>query len=513
MTFPTRRAGAALLAGCATLAVAAPAEAAPNATFNTATGELAVSFSGTDAVTVAASGANVSLNGVATAFPAADVRTITVTEADGGTGDNTIDLSSISAAGLAQLTGTTITARGGVDTITGSQIADRIVAGTQDDIMRGADGNDTLVWNPGEGSDTMDGGNGVDTIENNGGGIDENFKASPLPNGGFRFERVSPSPFVLTTSNAERLANNMAGGNDTFTADLGLAALVVSTINGGDGNDRITGTDGNDTLNGGTGNDIIDGARGNDAMNGEDGDDLLIWNNGDGSDRMEGGAGTDVAQDNGAPAGDQFVVTANNGRVSAVRTNLGLFFLDIGTSETLDINGLAGDDRVDVGPGLGGLIKVDYEGGDGNDLANIRNDSSEKFAGGAGTDTAVADASDAISETETVDVPDTTAPAARIATKQAKFRKGAVKIKVRCPDEARCKGTLRILRKGKTIGRSPVNVTGAKAKTYTIKLNKATRTQLRKAKKGKRLAVRVQLAVTDAAGNAGSATAKLTIRK
>ena len=111
-------------------------------------------------------------------------------------------------------------------------------------------------------------------------------------------------------------------------------------------------------------------------MNGEDGDDLLIWNNGDGSDRMEGGAGTDVAQDNGAPAGDQFVVTANNGRVSAVRTNLGLFFLDIGTSETLDINGLAGDDRVDVGPGLGALIKVDYEGGDGTGSIRARNDSS-----------------------------------------------------------------------------------------------------------------------------------------
>ena len=65
--------------------------------------------------------------------------------------------------------------------------------------MRGEGGNDTLVWNPGEGSDEMDGGNGVDTIENNGGNNDENFKASPLPNGGVRFERVSPAPFVLTT--------------------------------------------------------------------------------------------------------------------------------------------------------------------------------------------------------------------------------------------------------------------------------------------------------------------------
>ena len=204
MSFPTRRAGVALLAGCATLAVAAPAYAVPSATFNSGTGVMAVTYSGTDAVTVAASGANVSLNGAAQGFAAADVKTITVTEADGGAGANTIDLSAISAAGWTQLTGTTVTARGGVDTITGSQVADRIVGGTQDDIMRGEGGNDTLVWNPGEGSDEMDGDNGVDTIENNGGNNDENFKASPLPNGGVRFERLSPGPFVLTTSNAER---------------------------------------------------------------------------------------------------------------------------------------------------------------------------------------------------------------------------------------------------------------------------------------------------------------------
>src|SRR5688572_19583988 len=295
MQFPSRRARVALLAGCAAaVAAAAPAGAAPTPAFNAATGDL-------------------------------------VNEDAAGTAANTVDLSGVTSAAYPKLTRTAINARGGVDTLIGSQVSDRIQGGTQNDVMRGESGDDTLVWNQGEGSDTMDGGNGSDTIENNGGGGDEVFKASPLP-GGMKFERITPAPFTLTTTNAEKLLNNMNGGNDTFSADLGLAASTATTVNGGDGNDRITGTDGNDTLNGGGGDDTVDGARGNDAMNGDDGNDLLIWNNGDGSDKFEGGAGNDVAQDNGAPQGDRFVVTANNGRVSAVRTNLGLFFLDIGSS-------------------------------------------------------------------------------------------------------------------------------------------------------------------------------------
>jgi hypothetical protein len=514
MSFPSRRARVALLAGVATLAAAAPASAAPQASFDAATGELTVAFSGTDSVELATAGANVSLNDEDTGVPAANVRTISVTEDTAGTGANTVDLSGVTAADHPALTGTTISARGGVDTLIGSQLADRILGGTQDDVMRGGNGDDTLVWNPGEGSDEMDGDNGVDTIEINGGSNDENFKASPLPGGGTRFERLSPAPFVLTTANSERLVNSMNGGNDTFTADAGLAGLIVATVNGGDGNDQITGTDGNDTLNGGPGDDAITGARGNDAKNGDDGDDLLIWNNGDGSDRFEGGAGNDVAQANGAPAGDNFVITANNGRVSAVRTNLGIFFLDIGSSETLDVNGLAGDDRVDVGAGLGALIKVDIEGGDGNDSASTRNDSSERIAGGAGTDAAVADATDAIAEVETVDIPDTTAPAVTIETNRARVRNGRARIRVTCPaGEVSCKGTLRILRRGRVVGRAAVDLKGAGERTMRVRLNRATLAALRKGKKARTLRARARLAVTDAAGNTGSAGVQLTLRR
>ena len=102
-------------------------------------------------------------------------------------------------------------------------------------------------------------------------------------------------------------------------------------------------------------------------MSGDDGDDLMIWNPGDGSDKMEGGAGNDTAQDNGGAGNEHFIVSAQGQRVTATRDNAAPFFLDIGTTETLDLNTNAGDDAVEIENGIGTLIKVDANLGDGND--------------------------------------------------------------------------------------------------------------------------------------------------
>ena len=64
--------------------------------------------------------------------------------------------------------------------------------------------------------------------------------------------------------------------------------------------------------------------------------DTLVWSNGDGSDVMDGGAGNDTVQVNGAvgAVGDAFLVQPGaGGRLDFRRTNLGLFALDIGTTE------------------------------------------------------------------------------------------------------------------------------------------------------------------------------------
>src|SRR5207302_3684636 len=119
-----------------------------------------------------------------------------------------------------------------------------------------------MIWNPGDGSDLMEGGDGIDTAEVNGGNGAEIFTLTA--NGSrVRFDRVSPAPFSLDIGTTENFVLNMNGGDDVFTAGNGLANLINLTIDGGDGNDTITGGDGNDTLLGGSGNDVITGGRGN----------------------------------------------------------------------------------------------------------------------------------------------------------------------------------------------------------------------------------------------------------
>ena len=62
------------------------------------------------------------------------------------------------------------------------------------------------------------------------------------------------------------LTINALGGNDNVDA-AGLAADAVGlTIDGGDGDDRLTGGDGDDLLVGGPGNDILDGGPGNNTL-------------------------------------------------------------------------------------------------------------------------------------------------------------------------------------------------------------------------------------------------------
>jgi hypothetical protein len=115
-----------------------------------------------------------------------------------------------------------------------------------------------MVWNPGDDSDVMEGGDGIDTAEVNGGNGAEQFSA--LANGTrVRFDRVNPAPFSLDIGTTEKLVVNMNGGDDSFSAVGNLAALISITVDGGAGNDTILGGNGADLLLGGEGNDFIDG--------------------------------------------------------------------------------------------------------------------------------------------------------------------------------------------------------------------------------------------------------------
>src|SRR6476660_8061552 len=156
-------------------------------------------------------------------------------------------------------------------------------------------------------------------------------------------------------------------GNDTIALDEANGALPAAQLFGGAGNDTLTGGSGDDQLFGGAGNDTLTGGAGNDQVFGEAGNDRMIWNPGDGSDLFEGGDGTDTAEVNGGNGAETFSITANGTRVRFDRISPAPFFLDIGTTENLVVNGNGGDDVITASNGLASLIHLTLNGGTGND--------------------------------------------------------------------------------------------------------------------------------------------------
>jgi hypothetical protein len=94
---------------------------------------------------------------------------------------------------------------------------------------------------------------------------------------------------------------NALAGDDRVT--LATRLDVPATIDGGDGNDRLTGGAGDDLITGGGGNDRLAGGRGDDDLVGAAGNDRLLGGagddflaGGDGFDLLTGGAGFDSAE-------------------------------------------------------------------------------------------------------------------------------------------------------------------------------------------------------------------------
>jgi Ca2+-binding RTX toxin-like protein len=412
--FPKRAALAVVLAAGA---LAAPTAANAAVTSNVNTNTLTVaSDQAADTITLAAAGGFITVNGQATTLAANDQARIAV---DGAGGDDTVDATALAAADYGSLT---INGGDGDDLLSGGADADGLNGNGGDDrlvgfkntvpnttdVVTGGDGNDTMVWNNGDGTDVNDGDDGDDEVEVNGAlTADDAFIAKPgVQPGRVQFNRLNLVAFGIDFS-AERLTVNGLGGNDSFAPDpanpTGLAGLTSLTLNGGTGTDALTGGDGadlitggddGDALDGGGGDDRVVGDRGSDTLSGGNGDDALVWNNGDGTDVADGDAGFDRVEINGSPtAGDVFTIApAAGGRVRFDRTNLVPFFLDIATSEELDVNGLGGDDQFSAQPGTG--LAMIVNGNEGNDAlsgserpdALIGGSGNDRVSGGSGND-------------------------------------------------------------------------------------------------------------------------------
>src|SRR5262245_41085458 len=124
----------------------------------------------------------------------------------------------------------------GADVMSGGDGVDQMCGGAGDDMADGGrggdvaflgDGDDLFVWDPGEGSDRVEGEAGFDTMLFNGSGADEVFAASA--NGArLRFTR-DVGNIVMDTDGVERVDLEAPGGADTVTLN-GLTGTAVQEL-------------------------------------------------------------------------------------------------------------------------------------------------------------------------------------------------------------------------------------------------------------------------------------------
>ena len=433
----------------------------------------------------------------------------------GGDGNDNLD----GGDGADQIAG-----EAGNDTIT----LDDNPAGTRD-VALGGDGDDTMIWNGGDDDDVNDGGAGNDKVTVNGAALPEAFTLNASATAGHAtFDRAAtpgPGPFNIDIVASEVLDLNANGGDDTFSSDGAIAALGLrADVEGGDGNDTLDGSDAADLLDGGTGNDRIvpdDNPAGtrDDARGGE-GDDTIVWNGGDDDDLNEGGAGNDTSLVNGANADERFTIKPSPtvGRVLFDRLATpgpGAFSVDIGTTETLQLEANAGNDRIQGAKGVAGRISTVLNAGDGNDrvqgtdavdrislgngndIANTRDKAEDTLSCDEGIDLAFVDRRDFLRGCELV-----IGGHPRVAIKgKPQLDGNRVALRVKCVGTEKCKSVVTLKRNGKVLGREKVSLKRGKTRSIELALNKRGRRVL---SDGDR--VKVQIQSKDKRGNGWRST-------
>lgn len=233
----------------------------------------------------------------------------------------------------------------GNDVMFGGDGVDQMFGGSGDDTADGdrgndvafmGDGNDLFIWDPGDGSDRVEGEAGFDTMLFNGSGADERFAASA--NGQrLRFTR-DVGNIVMDVDDVERVDVEALGGADTVTVN-DLSGTAVQEV-------RV---DLEAVRNGGAADDKVD---------------RVIVNGGNRDDDM-----TVLGS-----ASQLFI--------------LGPTFVSIdhaAPSDALTLNGRAGDDRIDASSIAAGVIALAIDGGAGDDQIRGSN-GVDLLIGGNGSD-------------------------------------------------------------------------------------------------------------------------------
>ena len=296
---------------------------------------------------------------------------------NGGAGGDVINASGLNAGQI----GLTLNGGAGNDVLFGSQGNDVVNGGAGNDAGFLGAGNDVFVWNPGDGSDTVEGQAGFDRLDFNGANIAEIFDISA--NGErVRFTR-DIGTVTMDLNDVEQVDVHALGGADTIVVndltgtDLPLAGVKIDlegvrgsgvadgaldsvTVNGGAGNETINVT----PFNGGV---LVSGTPAAVGIFHADATDQLIVNGGAGNDTINAStlaAGAISLTLNGG-AGDD-VLTGSQGN-DVLRGDDGNDTLTGGPGDD-QVFGDAGNDRLIWNPGDGTDL---FEGGDGSDTAEV----------------------------------------------------------------------------------------------------------------------------------------------
>ena len=217
-------------------------------------------------------------------------------------------------------------------------------------------------------------------------------------------------------------------GSDTLVGNDG-----DDLLNGGSGRDLLQGENGNDQLRGGSNSDTLEGGQGDDTLDGQgagdtlragSGNDVAVWQHGHGADQLDGGDGYDQVHGRGGDGAESFTLQENaldlvynttarlqiTDGTSAI--NVGHTFSEVVMqpgegddtitlgdlphvpSLLVRINGEGGNDVLTAAGTDPGVVRVLFDGGDGNDTitgSQLRDtirggDGDDELYGGDGDD-------------------------------------------------------------------------------------------------------------------------------
>ena len=267
-----------------------------------------------------------------------------------------------------------------------------LIGGTGNDTFQDIDtGDETFIFNKGDGNDVITNYNGNDTIKFGEGISLENIKFHGEGNNLFITFADSDDSIQINSfisSDYYKIENFEFSDGTKITSDYVFSHLVTE---GTDGDDTITGTKvnetiygygGDDTINSGYGDDIVYGGNGNDTITNSRGNDTIYGGAGDDeikstssnsnptNETLIGGTGNDTFQDSDT-GNETFIFNEGDGSDS---------IYNYGGTDTIRFESSVSKENIALFQDSSGDLFIDYGEDSGNDVIQIQNQDTPNYA-------------------------------------------------------------------------------------------------------------------------------------